>query len=234
MIEEKEKEVDLEDSQKGRPIPVRINTPVSDEPVRVTDRRFWVNPPQDMTQDGPPVSLKPTYVEEMEKLLADSERKQQELLAAHREFKANMAQETRLARERIQSEYNKRLIQAKGEVAVKFIQVLENLDRALAAADGAADFRTLLEGVQLIRNQLRNALSELGLDEVSPLGEPFNPELAEAVQVIEVESEADDNVVMDVVARGYSMNGHLVRPARVVVGRCQTSQTPSPVQEPIN
>jgi len=92
----------------------------------------------------------------------------------------------------------------------------------------------LLEGIQLIRNQFRNALSELGLHEVSPLGEFFNPELAEAVQVIEVESEADDNRVMDVVAKGYSMNGQLVCPARVVVGRCQASQTPSPVREPVN
>jgi molecular chaperone GrpE len=170
----------------------------------------------------------------MEKRLADSERKQQELLAAHREFKANMAQETRQARERIQSEYNKRLIQATGEVAEKFIQILENLERAIAAAEGSTNFRSLLEGVQLIRNQFRNALSELGLDEVSPKGETFNPELAEAVQVIGVGSETDDNMVMDVVSRGYSMNGKLVRPARVVVGRCQTPQTPSPVQKPAN
>ena len=234
MTEEKEKGVDLEEPRKEQPIPVRINTPVSDEPIRVTDKRFWVNQPQQTAEEGPPVSLKPTYIEEMEKRLADSERKQQELLAAHREFKANMALETRQARERIQNEYNKRLIQAKGEVAEKFIQILENLERALAASEGASNSGSLLEGIQLIRNQFRSALFELGLQEVSPKGEPFNPEIAEAVQVITVDSEADDNIVMNVISNGYTMNGQLIRPARVVVGRCQNPPTPSPVQESVN
>ena len=233
MTEEIDKGRDSDDLQKGQEIPVRIKTPVSDEPLRVTDRRFWVNPPDKVSAEEPPASLKPTFVEDLEKRLADSEKKLQEVLAAHRDFKTIMATERRQARERIQSEYNKRLIQAKGEVAEKFIQILENLERALATSERSQNQTSLLDGIQLIRNQFRNALSELGLKEIFPKGEAFSPDLAEAVQMVEVESEAEDNMVMDVVSRGYSMNDQLIRPARVVVGRCRVPLPQPPVQESI-
>jgi molecular chaperone GrpE len=221
MTEKNQREVNQRDTKAGQAIPIRIKTSVFDEPVRVTDRRFWVNPLPETAEQEPPVSLKPSYCEELEKRLADSQKRLDEVLAAHRESKANAAAEIRQARERIQSEYNKRLVHAKGELAEKFIQILENLDRAVTVAEQTPNFSGLLDGIQLIRNQFRNALSELGLREVFPKGEPFNPELAEAVQSVEVESEAQDNKVLDVVRRGYWLDEQLIRPAQVIVGKCR-------------
>src|SRR4051812_32477974 len=117
------------------PIPVKVKIKQSEEPLRVTDKRFWVQPEGGRTAEETRFSLKPTYVEELEKKLSDSQKKMEEVIASYREFKAEAGLETRKASERIQSEYDKRLTQAKGDVTKRFIEVSENLDRAIAASD---------------------------------------------------------------------------------------------------
>jgi molecular chaperone GrpE len=201
-----------------QPIPIKVNHNKNDEPIRVTDKRFWVQPQEASSSEETAFSLKPSYVEELEKKLADSQKKVDEVLASYRVFKAEAAVETQKARERIQNEYNKRSLQARAEVARKFIKIAENLDRALAASQETNNFVGLLDGVRLIRSQFSAALSELGLEEIPVEGEAFNPEIAEAVETVEVENEAQDNMVLEVVSKGYRINETLVRPAQVKVG----------------
>ena len=112
-------------------------------------------------------------------------------------------------------------------MARKFIYILENLDRALAVTQESKNFESLVDGVKLIRDQFNAALSELGLDEIKVKGEPFNPEIAEAVETIEVEDEAEDNKVLEVISKGYRINDTLVRPAQVKVGVSKASVSES-------
>ena len=214
----------VEKPNEGQPIPIKLKTK-NEEPIRVTDKRFWVQPENASNRGETSVSLKPSYVEELEKKLSDSQKRLDELIAAYRALKVDTAAETQKARERIQNEYNKRLVQARADVARKFINVLENLDRALTATQESKNFESLLEGVKLIRNQFNTALSDLGLEEIKVKGEPFNPEIAEAVQTAEVENEAEDNLVLEVISKGYRINDTLVRPAQVKVG---VSKAPIP------
>ncbi len=215
------KQSPLTESREGGSIPIRIKTARNDEPLRVTDRRFWAHPnPIEATEDVS-LSLKPSYVEELEMKLADSKKKLEEVLASYRVFKAEAEAETRQAKERIQNEYDKRVIRAKGSLAGKFVEVLENLDRAMAVSEETENFASLLEGVKLIRNQFSTAISDLGLQELQVEGEPFDPEVAEAIQVQEVDDKSADNKVLEVVSKGYTLNDTLVRPARVVVGKCR-------------
>jgi molecular chaperone GrpE len=207
------------DSPPAQPIPVKIKTAKNDEPLRVTDRRFWVHPHAEEATGDVSSSLKPSYVEELEKKLAESQKKLEEVLATYRVFKAEADAETRQAKERIQNEYNRRVIQAKGTFAERLVEVLENLDRALAASSETESFSILLEGVKLIRSQFSTALFDLGLQEMQVIGEPFNPEVAEAIQIREVDNETADNQVLEVISKGYTLNGTLIRPARVVVGK---------------
>ncbi|PYV91630.1 MAG: nucleotide exchange factor GrpE [Acidobacteria bacterium] len=214
----------VEKPNEGQPIPIKLKTK-NEEPIRVTDKRFWVQPENESNRGETSFSLKPSYVEELEKKLSDSQKRLDELIAAYRALKVDTAAETQKARERIQNEYNKRLVQARADVARKFINVLENLDRALTATQESKNFESLLEGVKLIRNQFNTALSDLGLEEIKVKGEPFNPEIAEAVQTAEVENEAEDNLVLEVISKGYRINDTLVRPAQVKVG---VSKAPIP------
>jgi molecular chaperone GrpE len=225
MAEEKidQEQLEAEEPTAAQAIPVKVKMKESEEPIRVTDKRFWAQPEGGSAPEETRFSLKPTYVEELEKKLSDSQKKMEEVIASYRELKAEAGLETRKARERIQSEYDKRLTQAKGDVAKRFIEVSENLERAIAASDEGQNFQSLLEGVKLIRNQFSAALSALGLEEITMTGEPFNPEIAEAIQTVEVEDEAEDGTVLVVVRKGYRMNNVLVRPAQVIVGKSKAS-----------
>jgi len=205
-------------SHEGMPIPVKVVK--NEEPVRVTDRRFWAQD-QSTTSETPEAnySFKPAYVEELEKKLAESQRKVEDVPASYREHKADTAAETQRARERFQNEYNRRLSQAKTDIVKKFVDVLENFERALAAAKTRPVFDSLLEGVQLPRNQFVATLAELGVSELEVEGKLFNPEIAEAVGTVDVSNGEQDQQIIEVVSKGYVLDQTLVRPAKVRVGR---------------
>lgn len=191
--------------------------------IRVTDKRFWVQDGEDTPARESSASLKPTYVEELEKRRAEAEKKVEEVIASYRDFRDKSEAENRRARERIGNEYEKRLQQARGETVEKFIDIFENFERALLHARNSPDREGLLEGVELIHTQFGGILAELGLEEVAGPGESYDPELAEAVAVTEVSEQEKDNLILEVVRKGYRLNGKLVRPARVRVGQVRDS-----------
>ena len=97
------------------------------------------------------------------------------------------------------------------------IPVLDNLGHALAATKAAnADLKTLAGGVEMIATQLKGALASHGLAEVAPLGQPFDPNLHEAIAHQPSAEVASDHVAV-VTRVGYTLNGRLVRAASVVV-----------------
>ena len=204
------------DSEKGPVIPVKVVR--DEEPVRVTDRRFWAQNESSKSAPESNYSFKPSYVEDLERKLADSQRRVEEVMATYREYKAENAVETQRAKERIQNEYNRRLSEAKADIVRKFLDVLENFERALEAAKSQQTFASLLEGVQLIRNQFMATLAALGVSELEVKGRLFDPEIAEAVGTVHVCSEAEDQQIIEVVGKGYVLNQALVRPAKVRVG----------------
>ena len=158
-------------------------------------------------------------MEELETSRAAAEKKVEEVIASYREFRDKSEAENRQARERIRNEYEKRLQQARGETVEKFIDIFENFERALLHARKSPDREGLLKGVELIHTQFGGILAELGLEEVAEPGESYDPELAEAVAVTEVSQSEEDNLILEVVRKGYRLNGKLVRPARVRVGQ---------------
>jgi molecular chaperone GrpE len=96
------------------------------------------------------------------------------------------------------------------------LPVLDSFDRALNASDTkAADFRS---GVELIHKQLHDALAKLGLRPIPAKGEPFDPRLHEAIEMVDT-SEAEDHQVLDELQRGYKLKDRLLRPSMVRVAR---------------
>src|SRR6266480_1125726 len=109
---DKEKEHPMmEEPKEGKPIPIKVNIK-NEEPIRVTDKRFWVQAQNETNKEETPFSFKPSYVQELEKKLSDSQKRLDEMITTYRSLKADTAAETQKARERIQNEYNKRLVQA--------------------------------------------------------------------------------------------------------------------------
>lgn len=99
--------------------------------------------------------------------------------------------------------------------ATELLAVRDSLEMGLAAAD-TADVASLLEGNKAILKQLTATMERFGVIEVDPEGEPFDPALHEAM-TIEPSTEVEPDTVLTVFQKGYTLNGRLLRPARVVV-----------------
>ncbi|MDF2446452.1 MAG: nucleotide exchange factor GrpE [Moraxellaceae bacterium] len=101
--------------------------------------------------------------------------------------------------------------------ASSLLEVVDNLERALeSTSDDNEATRGLMEGVALTHKQLVDALKRFSVEPVDPAGQPFNPELHQAVSMQPVAGVAP-NTVTAVLAKGYTLNGRLLRPAMVMV-----------------
>jgi molecular chaperone GrpE len=102
-------------------------------------------------------------------------------------------------------------------LAGELLNVADSLEMALETGS-QAPAETLLEGGRATLKQLQAAMEKYGVTVISPEGEPFDPELHEAMSVQESATAEPDSVLL-VVQRGYQLNGRLLRPARVIVAR---------------
>jgi molecular chaperone GrpE len=91
---------------------------------------------------------------------------------------------------------------------------VDNLERALASAEESEQH--LAEGVRLVHSELVAVLQRNGIEPFDPTGEPFDPEVHEALSTQPADG-ADPGIVVDVMEKGYKLNGTVLRPARVVV-----------------
>jgi molecular chaperone GrpE len=96
------------------------------------------------------------------------------------------------------------------------IPVLDNFDRALAAARAAGESGTVVSGVELIQRELLRVLEKAGLTRYSAMGERFDPTRHEAIARVASAGSAPDTVVHETAA-GYLLNGRVLRPAMVAV-----------------
>ena len=97
------------------------------------------------------------------------------------------------------------------------LAVVDNLERALES-DASTDSLALLEGVELTHKGFIGVLEKYGLEVVDPIGEPFDPETAQAISMVD-EKHVEPNSVTSVMQKGYTLNGRLLRPAMVVVAK---------------
>ena len=182
------------------------------EDLKVTDRRWWAqsNGPEATVAEEP--KLKPTYLEELEARLAAKDAELHQLLSKYR----SASEEFDAARARLRKEVAKDVERGRRAMLVSFLEVLDNLDRAIeAAADRAAD--PLVHGVSLVRQQFLSTLESLGVQRLDPLGQPFDPTKHEAVATLPVTTTAPEGHVAGVVRPGYLMGEEVLRPAMVAV-----------------
>lgn len=96
------------------------------------------------------------------------------------------------------------------------LPILDSLDRALKTTNASADdFRS---GIELIDRQFHDMLSRLGVEPIQATGQPFDPNLHQAIQMVQSEDVAENHVV-DELQRGYKIKDRLLRPAMVRVAQ---------------
>lgn len=168
-------------------------------------------------------------LEEMRVKLRESEARRDEAVKTSEEYadrfrkaQLQLRAETEEVRARMQRTFDQRLELARGDVVASLLDTLDNLQRAVVAAEVATDqgaaFDALRDGVRATAEMFEAQLKKLGLQAVVSEGEPFNPEVHEAVELAIVPRE-QDGVVITELQRGYKFGERLLRPARVKVGR---------------
>lgn len=120
-------------------------------------------------------------------------------------------------RRRSQIQLGESGVRAQASLVERLLDVLDDFGRVTSIDPESATVESVLEGVTLVERKLHQLLEGAGLEEVDPVGEPFDPNVMEAMAASPAKSEDEDDVVGQVFQKGFRFRGHLVRPARVSV-----------------
>jgi molecular chaperone GrpE len=153
----------------------------------------------------------PSYVEELMGKMAEMERK-------FAEKKEQIDEEIARTRVRLETDFQRRLDLEKQKVLLPFLEVLDNLQRALVAGP-AGTVEHMIEGVRMTVNLFHSKLLAMGVEPLSAMNQPFDPNLEQAVGMVKVTDANRDGIVVEEVQPGYCLNGQLLRPAQVRVGK---------------
>lgn len=119
----------------------------------------------------------------------------------------------RTAKERLE------LYKTAGEdIIVSLLPVLDDFDRAMQAAKGSKDNKDVKEGMELIKNKLMTTLAQKGLEPMNSMGKPFDTDNHAAITKIPAPKKKLKGKVVDVIEKGFLLNGKVIRHAKVVVG----------------
>lgn len=112
------------------------------------------------------------------------------------------------------------LLQSAGkDVITKLLPVLDDLDRAMAAMGEDEGSSSVREGVELIHAKLYRFLEQEGVKAMDALGKAFDPDFHEAITTIPALSDDLKDKIVDVIEKGYFLNGKVLRYAKVVIGK---------------
>jgi len=177
----------------------------------------------DLQTAGP--DEKTTVLPETAVALVEMERLQGELAAAEERAKSHWDQYLRAladvdnVRKRAAKDLENTRQFAVEKFAQDLIEVKDSLELGIANSS-KADVNSLIEGKNATLRLLAKAFEKAQIEEINPQGQPFNPELHEAMMA--QPSDQPPNTVLSVIQRGYQLNGRLLRPARVVVSAAKS------------
>jgi molecular chaperone GrpE len=213
----------MQESKVSEEVRPESSEPSSNDEIRVTDRRRFnldgesASPNSEGDSADAP-NLKPRFVEELESRTLEAERKVAEVQSRFEQLRTELQRETDETRQRLNRAADDRATREKIEFVSTLLPVVENLQRAIDAADQGSSFESLLEGVRGTLSNFENALAVVGVEPIKAVGEAFDPEIHDAVDTVEVDDDSDGTVTEEY-GRGYKLGERLLRPARVQVGR---------------
>jgi molecular chaperone GrpE len=143
--------------------------------------------------------------------------RQKDLAKAHEIRALQAADDIEKAKLRIEREATRSARQNRRAFLSHFLEVLDDLDRALEAAPATGD--SMREGVELVRKRFLSTLAEHGVSYAPALGQPFDPNAHEAVATVPVDDPEADNTIVGELRKGYMIGDEVLRAARVAVGK---------------
>lgn len=182
--------------------------------IKVEDRRHWMRDDID-DDDSAPASTTPTIIDEYRERAEAAEARLQEYIAAFKQAES----EQDAFRERMQRDVDRKVRLQFAGLVEELLSFVDDLDLAVSHASSDAATASLAEGVGLARDRLLGSLLQRGVERLTHDGETFDPNVAEAVQLEAVQDAERDGTVTATLRPGYRLGDHVVRPARVAVGK---------------
>ncbi len=175
--------------------------------------------PDEKTEDN----IKNTFgAEDLDTLRHDLEVKSEEARTTNDKY-LRLAAEFDNYKRRSQRDQSDAIKFANEKLIKDLLPTLDNLERAIQSAQEQNSTGPLLEGIVLTHKQFLETLTKLGLQQISSLGEPFDPSKHQAVAQVESET-APSNSVIEEYQKGYFLHERIIRPAMVTVAKQQTNQ----------
>lgn len=179
----------------------------------------------DFEEETPKQQVKSMRETELEnKLKTETERREAAeaklvgVQAKFEEIKTQMERETQEMRGRMQKTLEDRAKQGQFSFLTTLLPVLDNLNLAIDHAEKDSSLEHLLGGVKGTARSFEQALMSVGVETVPSIGADFNPEMHEAIDMVETDAEKDGKITAEY-SRGYKFGDRLLRPARVQVGK---------------
>ncbi len=197
------------------------------EKIPVFDKRKFNSQGEKMKTEEEPAKEQTKSAREIEletKLKAETERREAaetKLVGVQTKFeeiKTQMERETQEMRGRMQKTLEDRAKQGQFNFLTTLLPVLDNLNLAIDHAEKDSSLEHLLGGVKGTARVFEQALMSVGVEAVPSIGTEFNPELHEAIDMIETDADGDGKITAEY-SRGYRFGERLLRPARVQVGK---------------
>jgi molecular chaperone GrpE len=182
--------------------------PVEDD---YQDNEFSQQPEPDAAKgSAAPDATTQTADEDVRKLRADRDALFERLARSTADFKNTI--------KRVEQDMEQRLQYANSGLIKSLLPVIDNFERALAVDPAKADAATILKGMQIVHDQWLNMLKQQKVEEIAPVpGTPFDANLHQAV--MQQDSVYPVPTVVQLLAKGYSLQGRTLRPAQVAVSK---------------
>ncbi|GAA3594035.1 nucleotide exchange factor GrpE [Gibbsiella greigii] len=154
-------------------------------------------------------------IAELEAQLAEAQQRERESLLRAKAEVENIRRRTELD---IEKAHKFALEKFSGDL----LPVIDNLERALELADkNNPDLAPMIEGIELTLKSLQDVVRKYGIEIVGDVNVPFNPDVHQAMSMVESEEHQPNHVTM-VMQKGYTLNGRLLRPAMVAVSKAKS------------
>jgi molecular chaperone GrpE len=157
------------------------------------------------------------YIKELEAKVAGYESKIDDV----REYVKKMESEIEQIRSRAERDLQKNIEKKISEFFQRILPIVDNFERSLMSAEPSNNF---VEGIRLIHQQLEEVLRKSELSRMKTKGELFDPSVHDAVTTFPVETDDQDDRVIEEMKAGYKYHDTVVRPAQVVVGKKVSAQ----------
>jgi len=153
-------------------------------------------------------------IEELQKQIEQLQAEKQELFEKLQRVSADYANYQKRTPKQIADsvEYEKKVI------IRSLLPSLDNFAHALAGAQNADGLEAVIKGIKLVFEHMLDALKAHGVEQIEAVGKQFDPSFHEAVQM-RTEEDKEDNIVLEEFQAGYTLNGQIIRPSKVIVNK---------------